>query len=209
LGLRLKILFLAVAFNCAPALAQAPQGYEQAREGFWRAVAAAYSVDAALVAVEPETPGPPFDAVSIDDLVALRAIIGGSGERVQGFASLTGRNPAFARFRHFGSDGIASLLETLGVLDPARALPVSEIVPRISWAYPEFGVPVDVPDQPWQIIETATGATVEWTTRNSSRTGILNFWRVALHVGKDYRADITRVDIANPFLLKGTVTRFW
>lgn len=193
----------------APGFAADPEAHERARAGFWRAVAAAYSVDRGLVAVEPEVPGLPFDALAIGELVALRATIGGSGELVQGFGSLSGGNPAFARFRHIGSDGIATLLAAMAVLDPERARPIAEIVPRIAWAYPEFGIPVEVPGQPWSLVHTTTGATIEWTTRNSSRTGILNFWRVALHVDSDHGADIARVGIPNPFLLKGTVNRGW
>lgn len=180
----------------------------EGEQRFWRAVAAAHNVDAGIVAFDPVPPDL-AEKLAIGTLVPLRAIIGGSEAVVQGYGDLSGGNPAFPRFRSVGSDGIASLLRALAILDPARPLPAAEIVPRIAWAYPEFGVPVDVPGMPWTITKTMTGATLEWTTRNSSRTGILNFWRIALHVDEEYRADIRRVDIPNPFLLKGTVSRFW
>ncbi|MGV3651185.1 MAG: hypothetical protein ACO1OK_07145 [Devosia sp.] len=179
-----------------------------AEERFWRAVAAAHTVDAGIVALDPVSPDLE-KTLAIGTLVPLRAIIGGSEAVVQGYGDVAGGNPAFPRFRSVGSDGIASLLRALAILDPSRPMTEAQIIPRIAWAYPEFGVPVVVPGMPWTITNTTTGATLEWTTRNSSRSGILNFWRIALHVDEEYRADIRRVDIPNPFLLKGTVSRFW
>ncbi|SFZ83440.1 hypothetical protein SAMN02983003_1644 [Devosia enhydra] len=201
---------LAIFIAALLALMVEPRAEDRAaaEERFWRAVAAAHTVDAGIVALEP-VPQDIAETLAIGTLVPLRAIIGGSEAVVQGYGDVAGGNPAFPRFRSVGSDGIASLLRALAILDPNRTLSAQDIIPRIAWAYPEFGVPVAVPGMPWTITNTTTGATLEWTTRNSSRSGILNFWRIALHVDEDHRADLRRVDIPNPFLLKGTVSRFW
>lgn len=205
-----KILTLLLLACAGPAAADDASGFAAARQVFWRAIAAAYSVDGGAVHVEPATAhmaGPEFTALATGDLRAFRATIGGSGETVQGFASLSGGAPAFARFRHIGSDGIASLLMALAVLDPDTPFSMPEIVTRIAWTYPDFGVPVEVPGRTWSLEHTATGASLHWFTRNSTRSGALSFWQVTLHIDHHHKADIVRTDIANPFLLRGKVVR--
>jgi hypothetical protein len=211
LALAMAALLLAGLFALphAARAADDPAAFAAARQSFWRAVASAYSVDGGAVDVEPKSPagaGAELAALATGDMRAFRAVIGGSGEVVQGYASLAGRPPAFARFRHIGSAGLASLIEAMDLLGrPALALP--DIVARIAWAYPDFGLPLELPSSPWTLERTERGMSLTWFTRTGSSSGALSFWRVVMHVDRHHTGEVTRTSMPNPFLLRGVVTR--
>jgi len=179
----------------APAWSDETDRFAAARERFRAAVALAYDVGVDQVVVEPAAPaasGTDLDRLAVGEFRAFRASFTGRGGSVTGFASVADEPPAFVRFQYLGAGGIASLLRELEILDPAGAYPLSEMVPRIAWAYAEYGKPLTGPGLDWSLDHTDTGATLVYYSSTVGVAGRANIWCVTLHVDHQYRTDVVR-----------------